>query len=77
MVHDWAAGRRMEEVFREDLRQRGPWTRRVTEWVLDQITPLLRQRGGVAARGGCGAPDRAFAHRTTSLPSMTGCNWQK
>jgi hypothetical protein len=41
----------MEEVFREVLRhsreidlspfRRRPWTRRVAEWVLDQITPLL------------------------------------
>ncbi|MDF2770602.1 MAG: Phospholipase D-like domain protein [Geminicoccaceae bacterium] len=51
MVLDSAAGRRMEEVFREDLRysraidlatfRRRPWTRRVAEWFADQITPVL------------------------------------
>ena len=51
MVLDSAAGRRMEEVFLEDLRhsqeidlaafRRRPWTRRVAEWVLGWVTPLL------------------------------------
>ena len=51
MVLDSAAGRRMEEVFLEDLRyskaidlatfRKRPWTRRVAEWFADQITPLL------------------------------------
>lgn len=51
MVLDSAAGRRMEDVFRDDLRysraidlatfRKRPWTRRVAEWFADQITPLL------------------------------------
>jgi len=51
MVLDSAAGRRMEEVFMEDLRharevelaafRRRPWTRRVAEWGADQLTRLL------------------------------------
>ena len=51
MVLDSAAGRRMEEMFLEDLRQsreidlatfrRRPWTRRVAEWAANQITRLL------------------------------------
>lgn len=51
MVLDSTAGHRMEEVFLEDLRhsleidlaafRRRPWTRRVAEWVVNQITPLL------------------------------------
>jgi cardiolipin synthase len=51
MVLDSAAGRRMEEVFLVDLRhsheidlaafRRRPWTRRVAEWLLGRLTPLL------------------------------------
>jgi cardiolipin synthase len=51
MVLDSAAGRRMEEVFQEDLHQareidlaefrRRPWYRRVAEWAASQVTPLL------------------------------------
>ena len=51
MVLDSAAGRRMEEMFLDDLRQsreidlatfrRRPWTRRVAEWAANQITRLL------------------------------------
>ena len=51
MVLDSAAGRRMEEVFRDDLRdskridlatfRRRPWTRRVAEWAANQITRVL------------------------------------
>ena len=51
MVLDSTAGRRMEEIFLEDLRyskeidlatfRKRPWTRRVAEWFADQITPLL------------------------------------
>jgi cardiolipin synthase len=51
MVLDSTAGRRMEEIFFEDLRQakevelatfrRRPWTRRVAEWAANQIVRLL------------------------------------
>ena len=51
MVLDSTAGRRMEEVFFDDLRQarevelaafrRRPWTRRVAEWAANQIVRLL------------------------------------
>jgi cardiolipin synthase len=51
MVLDSTAGRRMEEVFFEDLRQsrevelatfrRRPWTRRVAEWAANQIVRVL------------------------------------
>jgi cardiolipin synthase len=51
MVLDSAAGRRMEEVFFDDLRdakpvdlathRRRPWTQRVAEWAANQITRLL------------------------------------
>jgi len=51
MVLDSAAGRRMEDVFLDDLRfareidpdrfRRRPWTQRVAEWAANQITPLL------------------------------------
>jgi cardiolipin synthase len=51
MVLDSTAGRRMEEVFFEDLREsrevelatfrRRPWTRRVAEWAANQIVRVL------------------------------------
>ena len=51
MVLDSAAGRRMEEVFLDDLRRsreidlaefrRRPWYRRIAEWAAGLITPLL------------------------------------
>ena len=51
MVLDSAVGRRMEEVFRDDLGEskeidlatfrRRPWTRRIAEWAANQITRLL------------------------------------
>jgi len=51
MVLDSTAGRRMEEVFLEDLRyarevelamfRRRPWTQRVAEWAANQIVRLL------------------------------------
>ena len=51
MVLDSTAGRRMEEVFFEDLRRsrevelatfrRRPWTRRVAEWAANQIVRVL------------------------------------
>jgi cardiolipin synthase A/B len=51
MVLDSAAGRRMEEVFLDDLRhskqidlttfRRRPWTQRVAEWAANQITRVL------------------------------------
>jgi cardiolipin synthase len=51
MVLDSAAGRRMEEVFLDDLREskeidlatfrRRPWTEHVAEWAANQITRLL------------------------------------
>ncbi len=51
MVLDSAAGRRMEEVFRDDVRhaeeihltafRRRPWYRRVAEWSADLLTRLL------------------------------------
>ena len=51
MILDSAAGRRMEEVFMNDLREskevdlaafrRRSWTRRVAEWAANQITRLL------------------------------------
>src|SRR5688572_22363988 len=51
MILDSAAGRRMEEVFMDDLRQskevdlvtfrRRSWTRRVAEWAANQMTRLL------------------------------------
>jgi cardiolipin synthase len=51
MVLDSTAGRRMEEVFFEDLRQakevdlatvrRRPWTQRVAEWAANQVVRLL------------------------------------
>jgi len=51
MVLDPAAGRRMEQVFFDDLRhareielatfRRRPWTERMGEWAASQITPLL------------------------------------
>ena len=51
MVLDSAAGRRMEQVFLDDLGdareieltafRRRPWTARVAEWAADQITRLL------------------------------------
>lgn len=51
MVLDSTAGRRMEEVFFDDLRhsreidlatvRRRPWTQRVAEWVANQIVRLL------------------------------------
>jgi cardiolipin synthase A/B len=51
MVLDSTAGRQLEEVFFEDLRQakevelatfrRRPWTRRIAEWAANQIVRLL------------------------------------
>ena len=51
MVLDSAAGKRMEEVFFDDLRnareidvaafRRRPWTERASEWAASQITRLL------------------------------------
>ena len=51
MVLDSAAGKRMETVFFDDLREskqvdlatfrRRPWTQRVAEWAADQITRVL------------------------------------
>ena len=51
MVLDSAAGKRMESVFLDDLREskqvdlatfrRRPWTQRVAEWAADQITRVL------------------------------------
>lgn len=51
MVLDSAAGKRMEEVFLDDLRhakrvdlatfRRRPWTQRVAEWAANQITRVL------------------------------------
>jgi cardiolipin synthase len=51
MVLDSTAGRRLEEVFFDDLRyskevelatfRRRPWTQRVAEWAANQIVRLL------------------------------------
>ena len=51
MVLDSTAGRQMEKVFFEDLRQakevelatfrQRPWTQRVAEWAANQIVRLL------------------------------------